>query len=277
MGTFLTWIREHAHDLDAATLDARVNYGITRARDAGYRDPAAIRLYVLLMFALDPRFDERARFRQYLESVKGSLDERLLKMPAWSHANIWLRSENPRWPDVRVDAVPMEWPSGDVVPSQLGPGYGFQIDVPQYATPEAIIPMMLDLAQPRPDDFLLELGCGDGRIAVAAAKKFGLRARGIDIDPARVDTATQNARSAGVAHLVSFHREDLLDTDFAGVTIVMLYLLGDINLLIRERLRSQLRTGARVISRSFDMGDWPPAAVLKTDLGPIYRWVVQGS
>lgn len=277
MGTFLTWIREHAHELDEATLDARVSYGITRARGAGYRDPAAIRLYVLLMFALDPRFDERARFRQYLESAKGSLDERLLKMPAWSHANIWLRSENPRWPDVRVDAVPMEWPSSDVVPTQLGPGYGFQIDVPQYATPEPIISMMLDLAQPRPDDFLLELGCGDGRIAIAAAKKFRLRARGIDIDPARVDMATQNAQSAGVAHLVSFQREDLLDTDFAGVTIVMLYLLGDINLLIRERLRRQLRAGARVISRSFDMGDWPPATVLKTDLGPIYGWVVQGS
>lgn len=137
--------------------------------------------------------------------------------------------------------------------------------------------MMLDLAQPRPDDFLLELGCGDGRIAIAAAKRFGLRGRGIDIDPARVDAATRNAQSAGVAHLASFRREDLLDTDFAGVTIVMLYLLGDINLLIRERLRSQLRAGARVISRSFDMGDWPPATVLKTDLGPIYGWVVQGS
>jgi SAM-dependent methyltransferase len=274
MGTFLTWIREHAHGLDETTLEARVNYGITRAREAGYRDPAAIRLYVLLMFALDPRFDERARFRQYLESASGSLDERLLKMAAWSHPNIWLRSENPEWPNVRVDAVAMEWPGSDVVPAQLDTGYGFQIDVPQYATPEPIISRMLDLAQAGPDDLLVDLGCGDGRIAIAAVKRFGLRARGIDIDPARIDTATQNAQSAGVAHLVSFQREDLLDTDLTGATIVMLYLLGDINLLIRERLRSQLRPGARVISRSFDMGDWQPDTVLKTDLGPIYRWVV---
>jgi SAM-dependent methyltransferase len=274
VGTFLTWIREHARDLEETTLDARINYCIGRAREAGYRDPAAIRLYVLLMFALDPRFDERTRVRQYLESATGSLDERLLKKPAWSHPNVRLRSANPRWPDVRVEAFPMVWPSSDVVPSQLGPGYGFQIDVPQYATPEPIVPMMLDLAQLRPDDRLLELGCGDGRIAIAAAKTRGVRGRGIDIDPARVDTATQNAQSAGVAHLVSFQREDLLDTDVTGATVVMLYLLGDVNLLIRERLRNQLRPGARVISRSFDMGDWPPDTVLSTDFGPIYRWAL---
>ena len=274
MGTYLKWIREHAHGLDEETLEARINYGVARAREAGHCDPAAIRLYVLLMFALDPRFDERTRFRQYLESAEGSLDERLLRMPKWSHPNIWLRSENPQWPDVPVASVAMEWPSGEVVPSQLDLGYGFQIDVPQYATPSPIVSTMLDLAQPKPDDLLIELGCGDGRISIGAAKRFGLRARGIDIDPARVDMAMQNARSAGVAHLVSFHREDLLDTDLTGATIVMLYLLGDVNLLIRERLRRQLRPGARVISRSFDMGGWEPGAVVKTDLGPIYRWEV---
>ena len=231
-----------------------------KARRKGYTDPAAIRLYALLSAALGPDFDERERVREYFASARGTLDERLLKMPDWSHPNCWLRDASPI----------VDWPDGVPMPKQLSAGHGYQLDVPQSLTPASIVDAMLDLAELETDDVLLDLGSGDGRIAIAAARRFGVRANGIEIDPERVKEAGDAARD--LQHLVSFRRGDLLDADFRGASVVTLYLLRDINLRIRPRLREQLRPGARVISRSFDMGDWEPDAVVQTEEGPIYRW-----
>jgi SAM-dependent methyltransferase len=227
------------------------------------------------MFALGPHFDERARVREYFAGAKGSLDERLLKMPAWSHPNCWLRDETDPWDSLPHDlSAPIDWPDSDPIPPQLQPGYGFQLDVPSYATPEPVVTAILELAELTPSDFLLDLGCGDGRIAITAASRYGVRAEGIDIDPEQVNNATEAAKNAGVADRVSFHRHDLLDADFREATVVTMYLLHDINLRIREKLREQLRPGSRIISRTFDMGDWTPESVIQTALGPIYRWRV---
>ena len=242
-------------------LDERI---LTAARETakrkGYTDPAAIRFYALLTAVLGPGFDERARVREYFASASGTLDERLLKMQAWSNPNCWLRDDTPI----------TGWPEDVPMPVQLQPGYGFQIDVPQLMTPAPVIDGMLDLAELQPGDFLLDLGSGDGGIAIAAARRFGVLAGGVDIDPDQVQKAAANARD--VAHLVSFRRGDLLDADVSGATVVTLYLLRSMNLLLRDKLRTQLRSGARVISRSFDMGDWSPDTVVETDHGPIYRW-----
>jgi hypothetical protein len=279
------YIRSRLPDLAAVdddTVAARIRYGLRRARSAGFGDAAAIRLYVLLMFALEPEFDERTRVREHFAQRTGSLDDRLLRMSEWSYPNCWYRADpafaEERWralmsfsePD---DAIP--WPEeGEPAPPQLQPGYGFQLDVPIIPTPDAVLTKMLELAELGPSDFLIDLGCGDGRTVIAAARRFGARGLGIDLDPEQLGKAREAAQTAGVANLVSFRRQDLLDADVSGATGVTLYLLRDLNLRLREKLRSQLRPGARVISRTFDMGDWPPDVTIEMPGERIFRWTI---
>lgn len=149
-----------------------------------------------------------------------------------------------------------------------------QPDVIYVPTPQALVEDMLRLADVRAGDVLYDLGSGDGRIPVTAAKKYGVRAVGIDIDPERIREAQANARRQGVSTLVSFRRQDLFKADFREATVVTLYLLPDLNLKLRPRLLKQLRPGTRVVSHQFDMGDWKPDKTLEVDGRTVYFWVV---
>ena len=132
---------------------------------------------------------------------------------------------------------------------------------PFVATPPDVVERMLALAAVTKNDVVYDLGCGDGRIVIAAAEKFGARGVGIDIDPVRVAEAQRNAARAKVEHLVTFRVEDALATDVSGASVVTLYLLASQNVALRPTLMKQLRPGARVVSHNFAMGDWEPDVV----------------
>lgn len=129
-------------------------------------------------------------------------------------------------------------------------------DVPYVPTTEVAVNEMLKLASVGKSDILYDLGCGDGRIVIQAAKLFGTRGVGIDIDPQRVKEARENARKAGVESLVRFEEKDLFEANFKDATVVTLFLLPRINLKLRPKLIDELRPGTRVVSNTFDMGDW---------------------
>jgi SAM-dependent methyltransferase len=159
-----------------------------------------------------------------------------------------------------------------VAPVNVGP----RQDVDFVPTPHALVDTMLAAAEVTKDGVVYDLGCGDGRIVIAAAKRYGARGVGIDIDPRRIEEANGGAASEGVADKVSFLQKDLFATDVREATVVMLYLLPWVNLEIRRRLLEQLRPGSRVVSHAFDMGDWPPALTLTIDGSLVYRWTVPG-
>ena len=131
-----------------------------------------------------------------------------------------------------------------------------QPDVPFVPTTEAAVQAMLKLADVKKTDIVYDLGCGDGRIVIAAAKDFGAHAVGVDINPVRISEAKENAAKAGVEKLVRFEENDLYVVDFHEATVVTLFLLPDVNLKLRPRLLQQLKPGTRIVSNTFDMGDW---------------------
>jgi SAM-dependent methyltransferase len=131
-------------------------------------------------------------------------------------------------------------------------------DVPYVPTTEAAVQAMLKLAAVKNSDVVYDLGCGDGRIVIAAAKTFGARGVGIDINPVRINEAKQNARAAGVESLVRFEENDLFQADIREASVVTLFLLPRINLKLRPRLLQELKPGTRIVSNTFDMGDWKP-------------------
>jgi SAM-dependent methyltransferase len=151
-------------------------------------------------------------------------------------------------------------------------------DVIYVPTPEAVVEEMLRLANVGKDDVVYDLGCGDGRIVITAAKKYGARGVGIDIDPERIKESNENARKAGVTDRVKFLQQDLFETDFREATVVTLYLLPALNLKLRPKLLSELKPGTRIVSHAFDMGDWKPDKVAPgTGDEPdrtVYFWVV---
>jgi SAM-dependent methyltransferase len=132
---------------------------------------------------------------------------------------------------------------------------------------------MLDLARVAPSDYLIDLGCGDGRIAIAAARR-GARALGVDLDPERVAQAAAAAGFAGLGNLVRFRREDLFRTAIYEASVIALYLLPAMNLRLRPRLLTELRPGSRVVSHNFDMGDWRPEADERHEAGRLLLWTV---
>ena len=132
---------------------------------------------------------------------------------------------------------------------------------PFVATPPDVVDRMLTLARVGRQDVVYDLGCGDGRIVIAAARNYGARGVGIDIDPVRIEEAQANARRAGIEHLVSFKVQDALETDVSQATVVTLYLVSALNVKLRPRLAAQLRPGARVVSHNFAIGDWEPDVV----------------
>ena len=132
---------------------------------------------------------------------------------------------------------------------------------PFVPTPNDVVERMLTLAGVTEDDVVYDLGCGDGRIVIAAAREFGARGVGVDIDPQRIAEANANAEQAGVQHLVRFIEQDAMQVDVSDATVVTLYLLSSSNARLKPILTRQLRPGARIVSHAFSMGDWDPDVV----------------
>jgi SAM-dependent methyltransferase len=147
-------------------------------------------------------------------------------------------------------------------------------DVPYVATPPVVVAKMLELAQVTPDDVVYDLGSGDGRIVIMAAQRFGARGVGVEINPALVLEAHENAKRAGVANRVQFLLQDLFETDLRAATVVTLYLMESVNLELRPKLWRELQPGTRVVSHDFGMGDWPPEQVIRVDGHVIYAWTI---
>jgi hypothetical protein len=154
--------------------------------------------------------------------------------------------------------------------------------VPYVPTPQEVVERMLELAQIKKGDVLYDLGSGDGRIVVTAAKKYGVRAIGFEIDPARIKEATENIKKAEVGHLVEIRQQDIRTVDLSPASVLTMYLLPEVNLMIRPNIWKQMKPGSRVLSHDFDMGDWKP---LKTENmkdssnwdHTLYLWHVQGA
>jgi precorrin-6B methylase 2 len=146
-------------------------------------------------------------------------------------------------------------------------------DVHFVPTPEAVVAAMLEVAKVSAKDVLYDLGSGDGRIPITAAKKFGTRGVGIDIDPERIKEANESLKSAGVTDKVRFIQGDLFEQDLSKATVITLYLLPELNLKLRPTLL-KLKPGTRIVSHDFDMGDWKPQRTLKVGRSTVYLWRV---
>lgn len=147
-------------------------------------------------------------------------------------------------------------------------------DVIFVPTPPEVVDAMIAMAGVKDGDILYDLGSGDGRIPIAAAKKFKLKAVGIDIDPTRIAEANANAQAAGVTDEVTFRQEDLFAADFREATVVTLYLLDTLNEKLRPKLVAELKPGTRIVSHAFRMGDWEPEQSRNIDGRMVYMWTV---
>jgi SAM-dependent methyltransferase len=146
-------------------------------------------------------------------------------------------------------------------------------DVIWVPTPDQVVKRMLDMAKLGPKDFLVDLGSGDGRTVIAAAKDYGARALGVEFNPKMVELSRRNAAVAGVGKRAEFRQGDIFATDFTRATVVTMYLLPDLNLKLRPRVLA-MRPGTRIVSHSFTMGDWEPDATDSVEGHSIYHWVV---
>jgi len=149
--------------------------------------------------------------------------------------------------------------------------------VPFVPTPQEVVDAMLELAEVKKGDVLYDLGSGDGRIPITAAKRYGVTALGIDINPQRVKEANENAQREGVTDLVTFRTGDLFQTDLSKASVVTLYLLPEVNLKLRPKLLRELKPGTRIVSHAFNMGDWEPDETRDIDGRTIFMWTVPAS
>ena len=150
------------------------------------------------------------------------------------------------------------------------------LDVPYVPTPPEVVERMLDMGRVGKTDVLYDLGCGDGRIVIAAAKDRGARGVGIDIDPERIADARSNANAAGVTDRVQFRQGDLFKSNFSEATVVTLYLLPQINQRLRPQLWRQLKVGTRVVSHEFDMGEaWKPDRTEMVGARRVLMWTIR--
>jgi SAM-dependent methyltransferase len=151
-------------------------------------------------------------------------------------------------------------------------------DVPWVPTRPEVVTAMIELARVRAGDVVYDLGCGDGRIVIAAVKIRGVRGVCVDIDPELIVDSRRAAQAAGVADRIRFVRADLFEVPIREATVVMMYLLPDVNLRLRPRLRRELRPGTRVVSHAFSMGDWKPTREIEVGdppmNAPVYLWVI---
>jgi SAM-dependent methyltransferase len=145
-------------------------------------------------------------------------------------------------------------------------------DVIYVPTPNETVDAMLKLAGVTRKDTVYDLGCGDGRIVITAAQKYGARGVGIDIDPERVKDANENVGKSGVADRVKIIRGDLFEADISAATVVTLYLLTDLNLKLRPKLLKDLNPGTRIVSHAFSMGDWKPERTAEVAGSTVYLW-----
>jgi tRNA G37 N-methylase Trm5 len=152
------------------------------------------------------------------------------------------------------------------------------LEVPYVPTPNNVVEEMLKVANVGKDDVVYDLGCGDGRIVITAAQKYGARGVGVDINPDRIKESNENARKAGVTDRVKFLQQDLFETDLREATVVTLYLLPDVNRRLRPKMFRELKPGTRIVSHAFDMGEWNPEKVIKVSGADrertIYYWVI---
>ncbi|SPF32028.1 conserved exported hypothetical protein [Candidatus Sulfopaludibacter sp. SbA4] len=149
-------------------------------------------------------------------------------------------------------------------------------EVPFIPTPDAVVDGMLKLAGVKSTDVVYDLGCGDGRIVIAAARNYGAHGVGIDINPERVAESRANARKAGVERLVRFEENDLFQADIHSATVVAIYLMPNVNMRLRPKLLKELKPGSRVVSHSFDMEDWHPDKEEVVELRHIFLWTIPG-
>ena len=149
----------------------------------------------------------------------------------------------------------------------------FSYDVPYVPTPHVVVEEMLRLAEVKPDDFVMDLGSGDGRILIAAVRKFGARGVGVDLDPDRIAESVYNAQLYGVSDRVAFHRADLFKFDIGEATVITMYLLPSVNMKLRPRLLRELKPGTRIVSHDFDMEDWLPDQK-STIRKNVFLWIV---
>jgi hypothetical protein len=167
---------------------------------------------------------------------------------------------------------------GAVLAAEVGEKYLFpgNLDVPYVPTNQPAVEAMLRIAGVGPDDFVIDLGSGDGRILITAARQFGARGFGVDIDPERIRESKENAILAGISDRVRFVEQNLFETPIAQASVLTLYLLQRINLELRPRLLAELKPGTRVVSHDFNMGDWKPDATVQVRgvSSTIYYWVV---
>ena len=155
--------------------------------------------------------------------------------------------------------------------------------VPYVPTPQAVVDRMLAMGRVTAQDYLIDLGSGDGRIVVTAAKKFGTRGFGVDLNPVRISEANDNARRNNVADKVAFYQRDLFETDLSQATVITMYLLPRVNLALRPKLL-ELKPGTRLVSHDFDMGDWKADEYVRMDAADkfsgaggdsdVYLWIV---
>lgn len=165
----------------------------------------------------------------------------------------------------------------------FSPARAADASVPYVPTPQNVVDRMLEIAKVGPHDYLIDLGSGDGRIVVTAAKKYGTRGFGVDLNPKRIDEANANARAAGVTDKVAFYQRDLFETDLSQASVITMYLLPRVNLELRPKLL-ELKPGTRLVSHDFTMGDWKPDHHEQLDAkdkyggsggqSDIYYWVV---
>jgi SAM-dependent methyltransferase len=147
-------------------------------------------------------------------------------------------------------------------------------DIHFVPTPDDVVEAMLQLADVGQNDVVYDLGSGDGRIPITAARRFGARGVGIDLDPRLVAQATRNAQETGVADRVRFVEGDIFEADISPATVVTLYLLTSINERLRPKLLKELRPGARIVSHQFRMGDWNPDREIVIAFRPLFLWRV---
>ena len=149
-----------------------------------------------------------------------------------------------------------------------------RLDAPQVASDTEVVDAMLSLARLRPDDYVIDLGSGDGRILIAAARSNGAHGLGVDIDPTAIAQANRNAQAAGVTGLVSFRQQDLFQTPLQQADILTLYLTAEVNLRLRPRILAQMRPGTRVVSHDFDMGDWRYDQRRRVGNANVFLWII---
>lgn len=147
-------------------------------------------------------------------------------------------------------------------------------DVIYVPTPQPVVEAMLQVANVGKGDVVYDLGCGDGRIPVTAARKYGARGVCFDIDPERIKEANANVAANNVGNLVKVVQGDLFEQDLSGATVVTLYLLPSLNVKLMPKLKKELKPGTRIVSHAFDMGDWKPEKELDVDGRKVYYWTI---